>query len=68
MHPLKGVVKSKTKTSEIFISCKFGTLNINLSEVVLLRHIPLQITVFGKKRLRNLLNASQRRVNKNSLT
>ena len=35
---------------------------------MLLRHIPLQITVFGRKRLRNVLNASQRRVNKNSLT
>ena len=35
---------------------------------MLLRQIPLQITVFGKERLRNVLNASQRRVNKNTLT
>ena len=52
----------------IYLSCKVGTLTINLSEVLLLRQIPLQITVFGKERLRNVLNASQRRVNKNTLT
>ena len=51
-----------------YLSCKFCTLTINLSEVVLPGHIPLQIIVFGKERLRNVLNASQRRVNKNSLT
>ena len=31
-------------------------------------HIPLQIIIFGKERIRNVLYASQRRVNKNSLT
>ena len=56
----KGVVNWKTKTWQIFISLA--------NFVVLPGHISLQIIVFGKERLRNLLNASQRRVNKNSLT
>ena len=51
-----------------YLSCKFYTLTINLSEVVLPGHIPLLIIVFGKERLRHVLNASQRRVNKSSLT
>ena len=51
-----------------YLSCKFCTLTIILSEVVLPRHIPLKIIVFGKECFRNVLNASQRRVNKNSLT
>ena len=50
------------------VRSQFSTLTINLSEVVLPGHIPLQIIVFGKERLRNVLNASQRRVKKNSLT
>ena len=32
------------------------------------KQIPLSIIVFGKERLRNVLNASRRRVNKNSLS
>ena len=51
-----------------YLSCKFCTLTINLSETVLPRHIPLSIIVFGRESLRNVLNASQRRVNKHSLT
>ena len=53
---------------KFYLSCKFCTLTIILSEVVLPRHIPLKIIVFGKECFRNVLNASQRRVNKNSLT
>ena len=51
-----------------YLSCKFSTLTINLSEVVLPGHIPLQIIVFGKERLRNVLNASQKCVYKSGLT
>ena len=51
-----------------YLSCKFCTLTINLSEVVLPGHIALQIIVFGEESLRSVLNAFQRRVNKNSLT
>ena len=53
---------------KFYLSCKFCTLTIILSEVVLPGHIAFQIIVFGKERLRNVLNTSQRRVNKNSLT
>ena len=49
-----------------YLSCKFCTLTINLSELVLPDHIPLLIIVFGKESLRNVLNAFQRRVNKNN--
>ena len=51
-----------------YLSCKFFTLTINFSEVVLHRQIPLYITIFGKKRLRNVFNTSRRPFNKNSLT
>ena len=51
-----------------YLSCKFCILTINLSEVVLPGHIALQIIVFGEENLRNVLNAFQRRVTKNSLT
>ena len=49
-----------------YLSFKFCALIINLS--VLPRQIPLQITVFGKEHLRNVLSNSRRRVNKKSLT
>ena len=40
---------------------------MNLSEIVLITHIPLQMTVFGKERLINVLDAFQRGVNKFNL-
>ena len=60
MQPLKGVVNWKTKT------CKFCTLTINFSEVWP-RWILLYTTVFAV-RLANMLNTSQRLVDKNSWT
>ena len=44
---------------KFYLSCKFCTLTIILSEVVLPGHIAFQIIVFGKERLRNVLNTSQ---------
>ena len=51
-----------------YLSGKFCALTKNFSEVVLPRQIPQRITVSGKERLRNVLNTSPKRVNKNSLT
>ena len=43
-----------------YLTCKFCTLTINFSEVVLPRQIPLYITIFRKERLRNVLKTSRK--------